>query len=241
MRTKRRTGRERKPRIAVSYLRCSTQEQAQHGVSIDAQRNACNAYAATLGLTITREFIDDGFSGSSLNRPAMIALRERIRAGEIAAVIFSKLDRASRSLRDTLMLVADCDRYGTELCSAAEALDTSTAMGRAYLHMTGTFSELERGRIAERTAEGLAALRKRGRCYGPVPFGYKRVDDALVPDEPQQAALALMRRMHEQGASLRAIGSALTAAGHKPPKGKAWHPRSVATVLSSRMTQEAAA
>lgn len=179
-------------------------------------------------------------SGSRLNRPALCALRERISAGEIAAVVFSKLDRLSRSLRDVLTLAAEAERHGTELVSCAEALDTSTAMGRAYLHMTGTFSELERGRIAERTSEGLAALRKRGKVYGPIPYGW-RVNDALVPDDTQQRALALIRRMGEDGASLRAIGAALAGAGFAPPKGKAWHPRTVSVILSSRMTQESAA
>jgi site-specific DNA recombinase len=228
-----------KQRLIVAYVRVSTQEQADKGSSLDAQRDRLRNYATATGRETVHEFMtDDGFSGASVDRPAMQRLLSLIRAGEVEAVLTTKLDRLSRSLRDVLDLLDLCESTGTALVSASEALDTSSAVGKMLIHLLASFGEFERGRISERTSDVLSYKRRSGHVYGPTPYGYRREGDRLVQDATQQSALALAREWDSEGLSLRAIARALTAALYEPPKGKAWHPSSVQRILSSRMTTE---
>lgn len=229
-------------RLTIGYVRVSTQEQADRGFSLDAQRERLAGYAIATGRDPINEFIaDDGYSGGTLDRPGMQKLLALVRAGEVGCIIVSKLDRLSRSLRDVLDLLDLCERTETALLSASEALDTSSAVGKMLIHLLASFGEFERGRIAERTSDVLAFKRRSQAVYGPTPYGYVREGDRLVPDPAQQDALALMRRLDAQGASLRAIARELTNAGYRPPKGNAWHAQSVRRVLLSKMTTESAA
>lgn len=229
-------------RLTIAYGRVSTAEQADHGFSLDAQRERLTAYATATGNEPIHEFIiDDGFSGGTLDRPGMQRLLTMIKAGSVGCVLVTKLDRLSRSLRDVLDLLDLCERTGTALLSASERLDTSSAVGKMLIHLLASFGEFERGRIAERTSDVLAFKRRTKAVYGPTPYGYRREDNRLVADPVQQKALALMRRLDGKGASLRTIASALTKAGYAPPKGKAWHAQSVRRVLLSKMTTETAA
>lgn len=234
-----RTRRVPAERKTIGYIRVSTQEQAQAGFSLSAQRGRLEAFAQATGREPIDDFlIDDGFSGSSLERPAMKELLARIERREIAAVLVTKLDRLSRNLRDILDLLDLCQRMDTALLSASESLDTSSAVGRMLVHLLGTFAEFERGRIAERTADVLEHKRKSGKAYAPVPFGYSREGDDLVKIADEQAALAEMRRMHEEGQTYREIIAMLDARGIRPHRGSKWYPSSVRAVLLSKMASE---
>jgi len=238
----RRRNAPKKQRMVVGYVRVSTQEQADRGFSLDAQRERLASYAiATARDPISEYIVDDGFSGGSLERPGMQRLLAMVQAGDVSAIIVTKLDRLSRSLRDVLNLLDLCERTETALLSASEALDTSSAVGKMLIHLLASFGEFERGRIGERTSDVLAFKRRSRGVYGPTPFGYVREGDRLVPDPVQQDALTLMRRLDAQGASLRAIARELTRAGYAPPKGREWHAQSVRKVLLSKMTTESAA
>jgi len=104
----------------------------------------------------------------------------------------------------------------------------------------GSFSELEREQIGERTAFALSHLRRTGKVYGPVPFGWRRQGDELVPDGDQQRGLQIARQMSAGGASLRQIATALTEHGIKPKRGDVWHANTVRSVLTSQATAGAA-
>jgi len=230
--------RTERDRVAVGYVRVSTQEQAVEGVSLDAQRQRLEhlALASNHG-PVAEWFVDDGFSGSTLDRPAMRRLLARIDRREISAVFVTKLDRLTRNLRDMLELVDRCERAGTALLSASEALDTSSAVGRMVLQVVAAFAEFERGMVSERTSAALAYKRGQRKAYGAVPFGWRREGDDLVAVAEEQAALAEARRLRESGVTLSTIAEMLTARGIKP-RGRKWYPSSVAAVLSSRMAQE---
>ncbi len=230
--------RTEKTRISVGYCRVSTQEQAEQGVSLDAQRSRLQAVAQSHDLQLAETFSDDGFSGATLDRPAMKRLLALIERREVASVFVVKLDRLTRSLKDMLELVALCDRTGTRLVSASESLDTGSAIGRMVLQVVSAFAEFERGMVSERTSAALDYKRRQRQVYGAVPFGYVRVGDGLVVVPSEQEALAEMRRMHAEGATYRAIGEMLSARGI-PSRGKQWYPASVRAVLQSRMSQEA--
>jgi site-specific DNA recombinase len=227
--------------LTVGYVRVSTQEQAERGFSLAAQRERLESYAVATERGPIAQFIeDDGFSGGSLSRPGIQRLLSMVRSGGVGCVMVAKLDRLSRSLRDVLDLLDLCDGTETALLSASEALDTSSAVGKMVIHLLASFGEFERGRIAERTSDVLAFKRRTRRVYGPTPYGYSREGVVLIPDARQQQAIRLMAVLDEKGASLRQIAAELTCAGYPPPKGKAWHAQSVRRVLLSKMTAEAA-
>jgi site-specific DNA recombinase len=226
-------------RLTIGYVRVSTQEQADRGFSLDAQRERLAAYASATQCRSINEFIvDDGYSGGTLERPGILKLLSMVRSGSVGCIIITKLDRLSRSLRDVLNILDLCQRTETALLSASEALDTSSAVGKMLIHLLASFGEFERGRIAERTSDVLAFKRRSKSVYGPTPYGYRREGERLVPDSVQQNALALMVRLDAKGASLRRIATALTEARFAPPKGRAWHAQSVRRVLLSKMTTE---
>ena len=239
-----RSKRASKPRKIVGYCRVSTTEQAQAGFSLEAQRSRIELFASLSERfqPVDEFLVDDGFSGSTLTRPAMTDLLSRIERGEVAAVYVTKLDRLSRNLRDILRLLDLCQRTDTALLSASESLDTSSAVGRMVIHLLGTFAEFERGRISERTSDVLGYRRKSRKVYSPVtPFGYRREGDQLVKIAEEQDALAEMRRLHEAGATYKMIIDMLDARGVMPHRGARWYPSSVRAVLQSRMYAEAVA
>jgi site-specific DNA recombinase len=239
-----RSRRASKPRKIVGYCRVSTTEQSQVGFSLEAQRSRIKAFASVSERfqPVDEFIVDDGYSGSTLARPAMTELLGRIDRCEVTAVYVTKLDRLSRNLRDILRLLDLCQRADTALLSASESLDTSSAVGRMVIHLLGTFAEFERGRISERTSDVLGYRRKSRKVYSPVtPFGYGREDDKLVEIPEEQAALAEMRRLHEAGATYKMIIDMLDALNVKPHRGAKWYPSSVRAVLQSRMYAEAVA
>ena len=232
-----RKGRIEIKRMTTAYCRVSKREQATDGGSLAAQENRLRALAADHGREIGKVFVDPGFSGGSLRRPAVQELLASIDRGEVEALYVGKLDRLCRSLADLLWIVQLCEKRSVALVSAAENIDTGSPAGRMMISMLGAFSQFERERIAERIRDVAFDKRQQKKVYcGNTPFGYRRVGAALVADEREQAALTTMRQMQGEGASLRQIAAWLTINGY-PPKGRVWHPASVRAVLTSRMAE----
>lgn len=159
---------------AALYERVSTLEQALEGYSLGAQDDKLTKHAEYMGFEIFNRYIDDGYSGSSLNRPAIQRLISDIESGNVNIVLIYKLDRLSRRVKDVLELVELFERHKVTLYSLTENIDLSSPFGRAALKMAATFSELERENIIERTAMGRVAKIKNGfySCHGKAPFGY---------------------------------------------------------------------
>jgi DNA invertase Pin-like site-specific DNA recombinase len=151
-----------------------------------------------------------------------------------------KLDRLTRSVRDLADLIDLCAKHDVALVSVGETLDTSTAAGRMVVNMLGVVAAWEREAIGERTATALAHKRQQRTAYGPTPFGYVRVGDALVPEPREQDAFNEAARMDRAGASFREIAVRLTDLGVQPHRGKSWYASSVSAMLRSKMATEAA-
>lgn len=160
---------------ARGYVRVSTEEQAVNGVSIDAQKEILQAYAVVKGYTDFKIYTDEGFSGKNLNRPDVQRLLEECRSGKVEAVIVWRLDRLSRSLRDTLETIEDIFMpAGVSLISVTENIDTSTPAGRLMLNILASFAQNEREAIAERVRMAKNSMAKDCKHLGGyVPFGYK--------------------------------------------------------------------
>ena len=148
---------------AALYIRVSTEFQAEEGYSIDAQKEQLAAYCAMKGLKDYEFFVDGGWSGSNLDRPEMQRLVGLCKEGRISHVVVFKLDRLSRSQKDTLFLIEDVfNPNGVSFVSLNESMDTATPMGRLMLGILSAFAQLERENIRLRTRMGMLERVKAG-------------------------------------------------------------------------------
>ena len=199
-------------------LRCAiyTRKSSEEGLdmefnSLDAQREACEAYVASQKpegwATIRERYDDGGFSGGSLERPALARLIKDIKDGLVDVVVVYKIDRLSRSLVDFTRLVDVFDRHDVTFVSVTQSFNTTSSMGRLTLNILLSFAQFEREVIGERIRDKFAASRKRGLWMGgTVPLGYAVKDRKLVV-VPQEAAT--VRMIFERFCK---IGSATTLA-----------------------------
>ena len=162
-------------KIAAIYIRVSTDIQAEEGYSIEAQKEQLTAYCVSKGIKNYDYYIDGGWSGSNINRPEMQRLIKDVKDDKISHVIVYKLDRLSRSQKDTLYLIEDVfNPHNVDFVSLNESMDTSTPMGRLMLGILSAFAQLERENIRMRTRMGMKERVKSGLWMGGgrVPFGY---------------------------------------------------------------------
>ena len=143
----------------------STAEQANDGASLAAQQLTLETFAHFHNWDI-RLVSDPGASGKNLTRPGMTSALELLGAGEADVLAAVQLDRISRSVYDVAGLMQRSLDEGWALVTVRGSIDTSTAMGRAYVHMAALFAELERGMIGERTKAGMAQKRLEGSHLG---------------------------------------------------------------------------
>jgi site-specific DNA recombinase len=178
----------RKLRCAVYTRKSSEEGLEQEFNSLHAQREACEAYVASQkseGWLLLRDHYDDGgFSGGTLERPALKRLIADIEARLVDVVVVYKIDRLSRSLMDFARLVEVFDRNDVTFVSVTQAFNTTTSMGRLTLNILLSFAQFEREVIGERIRDKFAASRKKGMWMGGwAPFGYVVKDRKLVIEE----------------------------------------------------------
>jgi site-specific DNA recombinase len=226
-------------REVVGYIRVSTDDQAREGVSLAAQEERIRARCVADGRPLARVVRDAGKSAKTLDRLGWKRIEAGIESGTIGTVVVLKLDRLTRSVGDLGDLLTLFAKRKVTLVSVTESLDTSTATGELIVNILGSVAQWERKAIAERTVIALAHLRKNGKVYGRIPYGFFRLDDVLARDGRQQRVIRTMRGMRATGYTFQAIADKLNRLEVKPPRGKAWYPSSVRNVLESRMAQEA--
>lgn len=180
----------KKLRCAV-YTRKSTDEGLEKEFNtLDAQRDACEAYVASQraeGWILVRDRYDDGgFSGGTLERPALKRLLADVEQGRIDVIVVYKIDRLSRSLMDFAKLVETMEAHGVTFVSVTQSFNTTTSMGRLTLNILLSFAQFEREAIGERIRDKFAASRARGMWMGgKVPLGYDVRGRKLVPNEAE--------------------------------------------------------
>lgn len=174
------------------YSRKSTEEGLEmHFNSLDAQREACAAYISSQageGWEPINEFYDDGgWSGGSIDRPALKQLLDDIQAGKVDVVVVYKVDRLTRSLADFAKIVEILDARGASFVSVTQAFNTTNSMGRLTLNVLLSFAQFEREVTGERIRDKIAASKRKGIWMGgTVPHGY-RVADRKLLIEPREA------------------------------------------------------
>lgn len=220
----------------VAYLRVSTAQQADHGVSLAAQRAKVEAYASLYDLDLVAIVEDAGASAKTLNRPGLDRVLAMLRKGDAEAVLVVKLDRLTRSVRDLGELV---DTYFADgkraLLSVHDQIDTRSAAGRLVLNVLASVSQWEREAIGERTSAAMQHKRSKGELVGAVPYGFDLGADGktLVANEAEQLVVAAVREYRAAGLSLRTIGDRLAKRGLLPRKGGAWNPAQIKRIAEA--------
>jgi site-specific DNA recombinase len=163
-------------RCAV-YTRKSTEEGQRQFTSLDAQREAGEAYIASQQhdgwLCLPDRYDDGGFTGGNMDRPALARLLTEIQAGKVDCVVVYKVDRLSRSLLDFAKMMETFDKHHISFVSVTQQFNTATSMGRLVLNILLSFAQFEREIISERTRDKIAATRRKGKWTGgPALMGY---------------------------------------------------------------------
>jgi len=220
----------------IGYVRVSTDKQADHGVSLDAQADKIRAMAVVHDAELVDIIVDGGESAKSLQRPGMEQLLSLVEGKKVQAVIVAKLDRLTRSVKDLCTLLECFERRGVALISVAESLDTGSAAGRLVLNIMTAVSQWEREAIGERTKDALSHKRSRGERVGNIPFGSRLAADGehLEQEPGEQAVLAEIRRLRREGVTMRAIAASLNGSCYRTRRGTAWRLESVARVLNAQ-------
>lgn len=215
---------------AVSYIRVSTGEQAQDGVSLEMQRAKVRAWASLNDAQLVAEYADEGLSGKRADRPGLVAAIAHAKREGAALVVYS-LSRLSRSTLDTLQLTADLERAGCDLVSLSEKLDTSTPAGRVVFRVLAVLGEFEREQVAERTRGAILHMKAKGQRYGAIPHGFRDEGGQLVKDAREGEVVRLVQSLRARGMSLRKISDELAARGAFNRCGRPFHPESLASML----------
>lgn len=225
----------------IGYLRVSSDGQAENGFGLDVQRERIEAYAKALGLVIDDFIVDDGYSGTTLDRPGLTDLLGRIARGEVNRVIVYKIDRFSRSQRRLLELIEDhFVANDVAFVSVTEQFDTSTPFGRACLGMLGVFAQLDRDMVVERLASGRKARAATGeRAVGAVPYGYRvegegRNKRTVVDPHFADVIRYIFSRRDRDGASFQTIAYELIGMDVKPKRGKSWYASTVRGIYENQ-------
>jgi site-specific DNA recombinase len=190
--------------LTVAYCRVSTEEQAEEGYSIDGQANRLRAYAELHDLGDVVVVSDPGRSGKDLNRPGLQQVLEMVERGHVGHVLVWRLDRLSRNLGDLIGL-ADCfGQANVSLHSFTEKLDLSSATGRMFYNILGSFAQFYREQLSENIRMGNAQAVREGKWINRPKTGYDLINGELVPNE-SAAVVREIFRLRAQGLSHQAI------------------------------------
>lgn len=189
------------------YVRVSTLAQKEEGYSIDEQIDRLTAYCKAMDWHVVKFYTDAGYSGGNMDRPALSDLLTASKSRLFDAVVVYKLDRLSRSQRDTLTIIEGLLDNDVDFVSMTENFDTSTPFGKATIGILSVFAQLEREQIKERTALGRVGRAKEGKYRGGgfVPIGYEYKDGHLVINPTEAAQIKELHQLYQQGESFRNI------------------------------------
>jgi site-specific DNA recombinase len=222
----------------VGYLRVSTGQQAEGGVSLDAQRARLETFAVAMDLDLI-EVVDDE-SAKSLQRPGLQRALAMLDAGYAEALLVTKLDRLTRSVRDLGELVERYFASQFSLMSVSDSIDTRTAAGRLVLNVLMSGAQWEREACGERTRDALAQVKAQGVKLGGEALGWRRLDDVdaderrLVVEVDEELAVVerVLALRHDEGLSLRQIAATLHDEGYRAKRGGTWAAETVRKVLT---------
>lgn len=216
------------------YPRVSGHEQ-EDNYSIPEQIDRMKKYCESRDWLVHKIYTDSGYTGSNMERPGLQDLIKDVENGKLDMVLVYKLDRLSRSQKDTLYLIEDVfDKHGVGFTSMTENFDTSTPFGKAILGVLAVFAQLEREKIKERTMMGKDSRAQEGKWHGGawLPIGYDYAEDHLVPNEYEVVQIKEIADLFLQRVPVRTIADMMTEKGYRHKHGE-WEAKTIRRVLAS--------
>jgi len=216
------------PTSVIGYLRVSTSEQADSGLSLNAQRTAIVNHCAQKGWVLVEMVEDAGYSAKNLSRPGMARALDLLATGAAGALVVAKLDRATRSVIDAANLLAQGQREGWALVALDLGLDPTSPAGELVATIMAAVAQWERRAIGARTSDALAAKKAAGVILGRP---------AVLPE----FVTARIMDSHAHGASLSGIARDLNEAQVPTAHGgQRWYASTVRAVIQRIATPEKA-
>lgn len=220
---------------AAIYARVSTEDQAREGYSIAAQLKRLRSYCLARGWTVANEYVDEGYSGRSPERPAYKRMMHDKDIWDVVVVL--KMDRIHRNSRNFTMMMDFLRSWNKEFNSTQENFDTTTAIGRFVMDTVQRIAQLESEQIGERVKVAMVqkALEKKGHLGCPEPYGYIYLDGKLHIDDSEAQVVENIFRMSANLCSLGQIVEWLNRSGASTKNGGEWQRATVHGILANRI------
>jgi len=205
----------------VIYRRVSTDEQANKGFSLENQKIRLESFATSQGWEIAGDYIDDGYSGKDMNRPALKRMFSDVDKFDV--ILVYKLDRFTRSVKDLNEMMETLQEHNIAFKSATESIDTTTATGRMILNMMSTTAQWERETISERIKDVLSKMREEGIFpTGKTPYGYRLQKNRAIVQVPEEIEVVKFVYRQSKVYGQRQIAKLLREKGIKTYHGSDW-------------------
>mgnify|MGYP000409086173 CR=1 FL=1 len=218
---------------AIIYIRVSTAQQADEGVSLAAQEKKARAWADLNDYEVKAVFTDAGLSGKRADNRK--GLQDALNVcGKGDALVVYSLSRLARSTVDTIAISERLQDVGTDLVSVSEKIDTTSAAGKMIFRMLAVMAEFESDQISERVRLGMDFKRSQGKRVGSIPFGSKLDDNGvdLLPDKVELEVIEMIKSLKRDGLGLNKIARHLNENQYKP-RGKQWYPQTIKRILAA--------
>jgi site-specific DNA recombinase len=194
--------------LTIAYCRVSTEEQAAEGYSIDGQAGKLRTYAGLHDLGEVVEITDPGWSGKNMERPGLTRVLDMVKRGHVSHVLVWRLDRLSRNLGDLQTLASGFLERGVQLHSVTENLDLSSATGRMFYNILGSFAQFYREQLAENVRLGMAEAVRQGHWINRPKTGYDLGSDGVLTANEDAVTVRAIFRLRTEGNSYRTIEEA---------------------------------
>jgi site-specific DNA recombinase len=231
---------EKQIKAAFLYRRVSSVMQVVAGVSLDAQLERLRQYAEQNNYQVMGEFADKGISGKKIsNRPELNQCLDQACKTKGSTIICYSISRLSRSVKDMAFVSERLNKYGVQLISLTENIDTSTAAGKLTFQLFISLAEHERNLLGERVKSSLSKMKTDGKLTGNCPYGYSLAQDGktLVWNEKEQAAIETMKTMRAAGKTYRAIGKELLAINMPPKTASEWSAGAIYRIMQNSVCE----
>ena len=218
---------------AAIYARVSTEDQAKEGFSIAAQVKRLEAYCRARGWEIAGRYVDEGFSGRSVDRPAYHRMMDEKEQWDVLAIL--KMDRIHRNSKNFTLMMDDLREWNKEFNSMQENFDTTTAMGRFVMDIIQRIAQLESEQIGERVKMGMTAKAQKGGgpLGSPAPYGFRYERGVLIPIKDETVIVRRLYDSYIKGMSLQEIATTLNDEGIPSKKGGIWSKQAISKILKN--------
>jgi len=217
---------------AIGYIRVSSAQQAQEGVSLEAQQARIEQWCAANGYELAHVFKDEGISGKRMDtRQGLLNALASIKKGN--AFVFYSMSRVARSTKDMIEIGEIVNKKKADMVSLnGEPINTTTASGKMIFEMLAVLAQFERNLVGERTATVLRNKKTNGQVYtNKTPYGFIRVNDRLEQVKQEVQVVMEIQQARAKGQTLQSIADGLNSRGIPTKTNKQWQPATIHLLL----------